>query len=353
MQRIVAVLVVAVLLPQAMRAQRVDWRTTFTLYGDNTEFFTPYRVGETILGGQVASWIDARLSDHATVYAGAFVDRRAGSTQFADSVKPILSFRYHTTHALGVFGTLETVDRHGLLDPLMVTTRELTTPIEYGGQWIEHAGPFHGELWINWQKLNQPGQREQFEAGGVFGVAVDPHLDVNAQQLWYHRGGQLYNPTVVTNNHAEAAGLTLHDSLGWLGRTSLSAWELWSQGHIDPDYPPGRPDGGHGTYLRAGITPHNWAEVFVIHWIGENFDADAGDNNYNSTGFDESYYRAHRVYTEIGLMRRTRIAGDVSFDAEFRLHNIDNDRSIALFNTRWEYSYRLVIRAPLDITLRD
>lgn len=348
--RLASLLIVLTALP--VRAQRLDWNTQAVLYGDNTEFFTPYRVGETILGGQFTTWLAAMYGTRTELRAGLFADRRWGSDNFTDSLKPVLAFRYQTAHSLGVFGTLETVDRHGLLEPLMVTTRELTTPIEYGAQWIENKGIVHGEMWINWQKLNVAGQREQFEVGTVVRVRAAPHLDLNLQQLSYHRGGQLFNPTPVTNNHVEAVGTTVHDTLGKLGHSYFAAWHLWSSGHIDPDYPAGRPKTGDGTYLRAGITPWNWAEVFAIHWIGRDFNGDDGDNNYNSTGFDPTFYQSHRVYTEIGFIRKTPIEGGITFDAEFRFHNIDNLQSIALLNTRWEYSYRMVIRAPIDIILR-
>ena len=339
-------------LARPISAQRLDAHIRAALYADNTEFFTPYRVGETILGGQASGWLAAHYGTASELRVGLFADHRSGSADFTDSLKPILAFRHETAHSLGVLGTLETVDRHGLLEPVMVTTRELTTPIEYRGQWIENRGAFHGEAWINWQKLNLPGQREQFELGTVFRVGVTPRLQLDAQHLWYHRGGQLYNPTPVTNNHVIAVGATLHDSLGTLGHSYVAAWQLWSSGHIDPDYPAGRPDKGHGTYLRAGITPWNWAEVFAIHWIGQDFSGDAGDNNYNSTGFDPSFYQPHRIYTEIGMIRRTPVGDGVTFDAEFRFHNIDNLKSVAFFNTHWEISYRVVIRAPIDIILR-
>ena len=280
-----------------LSAQRIDWRTRAVLYGDNTEFFTPYRVGETILGGQVTTWLADRIGRRSELRIGLFADRRWGSDHFTDSLKPVLAFRYDTPHSLGVFGTLETVQRHGLLEPLMVTTRELTTPIEYGGQWIENRGAFHGEAWINWQKLNTPAQREQFELGTVLRLQPIRRMRAELQQLWYHRGGQLYDPTPLSNNRTLAIGATLSDSLGKLGRSSLAAWQLWSWGHIDPAYPTDRPTKGHGTYVRAGITPWNWAEIFAIHWIGRDYSGDAGDNNYNSTGFDPTFYRSPRVYT--------------------------------------------------------
>ena len=323
------------------------------LYGDNTEFFTPYRVGETILGGQLSSWIAARPGRRTELRIGFFADRRWGSNSFTDSLKPILAVRYQTRHSLGVFGTLETVRRHGLLEPLMVTTRELTTPIEYGGQWMERRGGFHGDLWVNWQKLNTPQQREQFELGGVFSYDVEHRVTLEAQHLWSHRGGQLYDAGVpVTNNHVTAAGIRLHDSVRHLGSASLAGFQLWSQGHIDPAYPAGRPEKGHGTYVRLGVSPHNWFEAFGIYWRGRDFSGDAGDNNYNSTGNDPAFYRSQRKYIELGLLRRTTIDRAVTFDAEIRWHRIDNEKSIAFFNTPWELSYRIVLRAPIDVVLR-
>jgi len=340
------------MLAAPLSAQRLDWRTRAALYADNTEFFTPYRVGETIMGGRLSTWLAATYHHGSELRLGVFADRRSGSANFTDSLKPIIAFRHQTEHTLGVVGTLETVDRHGLLEPIMVTTRELTTPIEYGGQWFEHRGAFNAEAWINWQKLNLPDQREQFEMGTTLSLKAAKHLTLDAQHLWYHRGGQLYNPTPVTNNHAVALGVTIHDSVKSFGRVSLMAQELWSFGHITPFYPGDRPDKGHGTYLRASITPGNWAEIFAIHWIGRDYNGDAGDNNYNSTGFDQAVYNSHRVYTEIGMVRKTPLGDGVTFDAEWRFHNIDNLKSIAFFNSHWEISYRLLIRAPIDIIVR-
>ena len=51
-------------------------------------------------------------------------------------------------------------------------------------------------------------------------------------------------------------------------------------------------------------------------------------------------------------MRRVDIESGVTLDAEFRVHRIDDEKSIAFLGTRWEYSYRLVARAPLDLRLR-
>ena len=49
-------LLVVVATPAA--GQAPAWRNLATFYVDNTEFFTPYRVGETILGAQFQSWLE-------------------------------------------------------------------------------------------------------------------------------------------------------------------------------------------------------------------------------------------------------------------------------------------------------
>ena len=115
---------------------------------------------------------------------------------------------------------------------------------------------------------------------------------------------------------------------------------------VDPANPPTPED------LRASVTPRGWVEVFAIHWRGRNFVAAAGDNNYNSTGHDSAFYRSKRKYTELGLLRRTPIGGGVTFDAEARWHRIDDEESIAFFNTPWELSYRFIGRAPIDVVVR-
>ena len=58
--------------PEAAGAQRLDWRVRAALYGDNTEFFTPYRTGETPWHAAVAA-----IYAHATAPLRRLADRRA------------------------------------------------------------------------------------------------------------------------------------------------------------------------------------------------------------------------------------------------------------------------------------
>jgi hypothetical protein len=335
-----------------LAAQRLDWATLATFYGDNTEFFTPYRVGETILGAQFRSALVFHPGRRTAVHFGVFGDHRAGSDRFLDPVKPVLSFRYATGTGTGVMGTLVTEGRHGFLEPLEVTTLEFTRPVEYGVQWIERRRHWRAEGFLDWQKVNLPGQREVFDYGWVVAVRPVPQLSLEHQLHGVHHGGQLYDVGPVTNNVASGVGVVVSDTLPRVGRASLALWRLRSSGDANPADPPGRPGTGHGWYLRAGVAPRGWFELFSISWWGTDYLANEGDNNYNSLGADPAFWRSHRKYWELGLIRRSRIERDLTFDGEFRLHRIDNLSSIAIGRSKWEYSYRLVVRAPLSVPIR-
>jgi hypothetical protein len=332
-------------------AQRLVWRNEFTFYGDNTEFFTPFREGETLLGGQFKSLLRLETSKRTEVLAGVFGDQPSGSDEFLPSVKPILSFRYRSEHSLGVLGTLETEERHGLLEPLQVTTLEITRPVEYGLQWVERHEHVDAEAFINWQVLNTPESREIFDFGLVLRVRPLAYLSLELQAHGKHRGGQLFDAgEPVTNNLAGGPGLRLTAALPVVREGSLSVFRLWSGGIFDPDPLPGRPNRGRGTYVRASVRPP-LGEFFTILWWGRDYLSEEGDNNYNSVGFEPTFYSSKRRYTEIGFARRITIDDMVDFRVEFRVHKIDHDTSLSISGTEWEYSYRIMVHAPFEISI--
>ncbi len=346
-----SLLLLAAALPA--HAQDLSWRTLGTFYGDDTEFFGPYREGETIFGAQVTSWLAAQVTPKVELRGGVFLDRRWGSERFMDSVKPVLSLRYTAPHTFLALGTLETQRRHGFLEPQQVTTLELTHPIEYGLQWIQRHDWLEAEVYLDWQKLNTPTQREQFTQGTRLMLLPRRWVAVEGNSFWYHRGGQLFNAGVpATNNRTYALGLRLQDTLPGLGPSALWAYRLWSVGQIDPAYPADRPTSGHGTYLRASASPIRGAEFFVIWWKGRDYVGDLGDNNYNSTGVKPDFYRSGRRYTEIGVLRRRGRPDGLSFDAEARIHKYDDVNNKMVFGQAWELSFRVVARVPVDVVVR-
>jgi hypothetical protein len=333
-------------------AQTFAWRNDATFYGDNTEFFNPYRVGETILGARMETYVSAVLGPRTEVILGVYGDHRSGRSDFFDEMKPLLGFRYRAHNSLGTLGTLVTENRHGYLEPLEVTTLEFTRPVEYGLQWREDHGWIGGESFIDWQHLNTRQSREIFDYGLLFHVRPRSYLSLEFQAHGLHHGGQLYNAGVpVTNNQAAAFGARLTGRLPLLDASSLGVFRLVSHGRIDPTPEPNRPDHGHGTYVRGSISPWGWLEVFTIQWWGRDFLSEEGDNSYNSRGADPRYYKSSRHYQEYGLDKHVAIESGVTLDAEFRFHQFDDLRSIALGHSEWEYSYRLVLNAPFEVRL--
>ncbi len=332
-------------------AQDLTWKNGLTFYLDNTEFFNPYRTGETLLGGQILSYLSAVLGPRTEVVAGLYGNHESGDSHFLDPFKPILGFRYRTDHSLGVIGTLVTEDRHGYIEPLEGRLLEITRPVEYGVQWREQRLAGGGEVYLNWQRLNTSGGREVFDYGLLLHADPARWLRLELQGHGLHHGGQLFSAgEPVANNEVLALGGGVSGVLPVAGASSLRAFQVLSHGDIN-SLPPGRPDHGHGTYIRVAITPGNWLELFAIQWWGRDFLSNEGDANYESQGLNPSFYRSYRQYQEIGLTRRTPIEAGLTLDTEFRFHRIDDRRSIAIGTSPWEYSYRLMVRAPFSLRL--
>ena len=355
MKRYIILLLLAV--THAARAQSLTWSTVGTLYGDNTEFFTPYRIGETILGGNVRTLLRMRPGERTELQVGMFADHRSGSNQFAQLLRPILAFRYETTTSTAILGTMFPTQRRGFLEPLEGTLLELTRPVEYGLEYDAHHRFWYARTFLNWQKLNTSAQREVFDYGGIAGIAPIRFVRLEGQLHGVHHGGQHYtgDDDPVANNMVRAIGVVVSDSTHVLGSAGVKLFRLHSHGTVEPGrMPPGAPFDGSGTYLRAGATPFGWVELFGIWWRGRDFVSNDGDNNYNSTGATVPYYRSDRKYLEVGAIRRARIEKGVTLDAELRLHQFDGGiRSISLLKSRWEYSYRLLVSVPFDVVLAD
>ena len=335
-----------------LRAQEINWQNRLTFYADNTEFFNPYRTGETLLGGQIQSYLSAVLGPRTEVVAGFYGNHQSGDSRFLSPFKPILGFRYRTEHSLGVIGTLVTEDRHGFLEPLEGTLLDILRPVEYGVQWRERHKAGGGEVFLNWQRLNTPSGREVFDYGLLLHANPVSWLRIQLQGHGLHHGGQLYSADErVVNNQVLALGGEIHGRLPLVGNSSLRAFQLLSHGDVD-SLPPGRPDHGHGTYIRVGFTPGNWLDLFAIQWWGRDFISNEGDGNYNSQGSDPSFYHSYRKYQEIGFGRRTPIEAGLTLDTEFRFHRIDDLHSIAIGTSPWEYSYRVMVTAPFRMRLR-
>jgi hypothetical protein len=318
------------------RAEELNLVNDLTFYGDNTEFFEPFRLRQTILGQQFESYLDAPTGDHTGFWAGLFVDHPSAQDTEVD-VKPILSFRFHDNDSTGIFGTLQTVARHGLIEPLEVTTLELTRPIEYGLQWLQEGKIFKMDAFLDWQDVLTFDQREIFDYGGSAELPLESFLSLEGQYHGYHVGGVSF-PGPVWNNFATALGPRVEVKGPGKGPDSLTLLGLTSK-TIDLTTYPG-PEEGYGFYAKAVVWLFPDFNLFGIDWVGKDFYSYEGDSNYDSVGYDGVYYQSNRTYEELGLQLNTVIESGITFDFEFRLHWIEDSMA---------NSFRIVAQAPFDV----
>src|SRR5581483_5347264 len=87
-------------------AGNVTFQNVLTFYGDNTEFFEPFRLRETLLGQQFKSYLNLETGPKTSLWAGVCADHPS-SFDATTTVQPVLSFVYHTAESRGIFGTLQ------------------------------------------------------------------------------------------------------------------------------------------------------------------------------------------------------------------------------------------------------
>ena len=323
----------------------IRWTNDCRFYGDNTEFGGPYRDGETILGGQLMSFFAVPVGERITILAGGYADIRSGGEDDPNDSEPILSFRYRTgERSQFILGTLETQRRHGLIDPIQVSTLELTRPVESGLQYLAAGDAWTLDGFINWQRLNTPEHREAFDYGFIGAWELGRGFELEGQVHGYHVGGQLYAADEeVYNNVVFAPGASWTHELPIVGASRVRAMYLLSKTTED-DLHPERSTDGDGVWLELSAQPWKRARIFGVFWQGEDFFAAEGDPNYGSPGSEPGYYEPERDYKELGGEISFPIDNTLTFTTEARLHWID-DRST-------EFSFRVYARVPISWVVR-
>ena len=330
--------------------ERVRLRTNATLYGDNTEFFNPFRDGETLLGTAATMVLDVDLNDKVTFSGGLFVNHRFGSEDFAETVRPVFALRLRGDHQEFVFGTLDTNDRladlgldetgpHGLLAPLQNETVAFTRPYEAGLQWTANYPGFRQDWWINWQDLNTSEHRERFDVGlnGRVALGASSALSLAYQLHVVHEGGQLFASGPVSDSWAAGPGLVFEPSLPFFDRTVIEGYAMFSR------YVPRRDDlndarHGHGVFARLSGEKNGWRGHFIF-WGACDWIKDEGDENYGSLREDGTLFRNTRHYGELGLTKRFYTADGVEVEGSARMHRVEQD---------YDYSYRVLARVGFD-----
>jgi hypothetical protein len=207
--------------------------------------------------------------------------------------------------------------------------------------WRHSRGALQNEMWLNWQRLNTPDQRERFDAGAAATIPVAGILSVPVQFHLVHEGGQLHASGPVADSLGLGTGVTLAWAVGQSTVVSLDVLGLASR------YVPDRERqetsrSGAAVFTRAALVHGPWRGHLIL-WRGDDFVKAEGDPNYQSIRRDGSRYRGVRDYAEAGLTRNFRPAPDVRIEASFRAHRTERD---------YEYSYRVLAVVALRARIR-
>jgi len=347
----VAIVLAALLLAGAAQAQGTDYRldTTVTFYGDDTEFFNPFRTGQTTLGTYAVLFGEARTSDRLAIRAGVFGNQPFGSSRGFDQVRPVLALVIGGARSRLILGTLETVRRadgagpdrtgpHGLLPPVQIETLAFERPWEAGMQWLVQTPRLAQDTWIHWQRLNTRTEREIFDAGFTSRVRLNHAAALRTDLFLVHEGGQLSAAGVVSDSVAGTIGVDVGGPAGPFDRVGLEAFVLGSR-FVPTRAHQSDARSGFGTFIRASVEESGW-RAHAIVWRGDDFIAREGDRQYQSLQLDGTEYRALRDYAEAGLTRLFPLAQRSWLEASFRWHRIES---------HYEYSFRILATAKLQI----
>lgn len=349
---VVALLVLAPAVPAAAQ-QPATLRTNLTLYGDNTEFFGPFRDGETLLGAAGTVAVDVELTDRATLRGGVFLNHRYGSARFAEQWRPVIGLAVESGASRFVFGALDTGPHdflaapdlggpHGLLPPLQVETLAFTRPHESGIQWRVASDRLAQDAWINWQRLNTAEHRERFDAGvhGRLAFGAGPPVAIGYQFHVVHEGGQLFDSGPVADSFAGGPGVVIEPLVDFLDAASFEAWGLLSK-HVPDRAAPESAEHGHGFFLRGAAVKRGW-RAHAILWRACLWLKEEGDLNYGSRLQDGSVFRATRRYGELGLSKAFYEAEGVMLAGSLRLHRVERS---------YDYSFRILARVDAALAI--
>jgi hypothetical protein len=299
-------------------------------YAYNTEFFDPYRTGETLLGNSVSSWISFGQGDRILFDLGVYVNLLYGDDNIVTLCQPVIRLTWSVRDRFFfIFGNIDNSARHGMLDALQVETLEYTRQNEYGFQIKQKYRHFTQDSWVSWNSLDTPAHREYFDFGNRFTV---PFLNFifDLQAYISHHGGQLFHNGPTRDNFSLAAGLENFYFTGW-DIVSGFGWKAWCLGSRDvPDrFVPSLTTTGYGilgeVYVAAGPL-----RAYCDYWKGFGFLTEEGN----------PFYRVNSDYVFWGLRGEKKIADNVGLSIELRMHSLVN---------LLEYEYRFEFKGLFDI----
>ncbi len=336
-----------------MAQERVTLLTNTTFYADNSEFFNPFRDGETVFGNAVTFAVDVDLTKQVTFRGGIFMNHRYGSENYAEQWRPVFRIDLHSNTQRFIIGTLDTFDQaegvglvragpHDLLPPLQRETLAFTRPYEAGAQWIIDTPQIRQDAWINWQRLNTLMYRERFDTGVTGRLPFDTSIPIAVAYQFHlvHEGGQQFHTGPVRDSWAFGPGIIIEPRISFLDRTTIEGYALFSRNVPDRTYLEDS-DYGHGIFTRFSGEKNGWRGHLII-WGAYDWIKDEGDQNYGSLRQDGTRFLSTRHYGEIGLAKIFHPAEGVEVESSARVHRIEKD---------YDYSYRIIARVGFDFSV--
>ena len=332
--------------------ERITLGVDLTFYGDNTEFFNPWREGETLLGSEGRLFLDVEFNQHVTLRTGLFGDHRFGDMDLFHIVRPVLALHLQNDITRFIIGSLESGTRqvglgpdqagpHGLLPPLQRETLAFTRPDEAGLQWTFDLEHFEQDTWINWQRLNTVENREVFDAG----IRGQRHIDLGLP-AWFsyqfhivHQGGQLFDSGPVGDSWAGGPGMVIDLPAGRFDKQTAEIHGIVSR-DVPDRLTAADADTGFGLFTRYTVQQAGWRAHFIA-WRARDFAKLEGDEHYGSMREDGGL-TSLRHYFETGLTRTFYPAEEVGFEFSARLHRVD---------TYHDYSFRILAKVDFDLPL--
>jgi hypothetical protein len=339
----------------AAAQERITFNVDMTFYGDNTEFFNPWREGETLLGTEGRLFFDVVLNEFVTVRGGLFGNHLFGDDDNFETVLPVIALHVQNDYARFVIGSIESGTRevglgpdrqgpHGLLPPLQTESLAFSRPGEAGLQLTINRTRFEQETWINWQQLNTEVSRERFDTGIKGQVQLKAQLPVwfSYQYHLVHEGGQLFDSGPVGDSWAGGVGFVVELPGGPFDTQTAEVHGLVARDVPNRTARDARDTGhGFGLFTRYAAEKAGW-RAHVIGWRARDFIKREGDGNYGSL-HGGGRLTSLRHYFETGLSRTYRPANEMGIEFAARMHRID---------TFHDYSFRILAKVDFDIPLR-
>ena len=337
----------------AAAQDRINFVVDMTFYGDNTEFFNPWRDGETLLGTEGRLFLDIDLDEHVTVRAGLFGNHRCGDDHNFENVRPVLALHVMNEVTRFIIGSIESgtqqvgsgpdqLGPHGLLPPLQRTSLAFSRPDEAGLQLTFDTDRFEQDTWGNWQRVNTAENRELFDTGvqGRLGFDLGLPVWLSYQFHLVHQGGQLFNSGPVGDSWSGGPGLIVELPAGVFDRQTVEARGLVSR-DVPDRLAADDADTGFGLFTRYAAEKAGW-RAHVIAWRARDFVKREGDANYGSRRQDGHLVNL-RHYFEGGLTRTYYPAEEVGLEFSARVHRVD---------IHHDYSFRILAKVDFETPLK-